>query len=200
MTNRQRGSPDSRNPPEELTDDSPLIRDETKHDPKGIGPKQIRKIVHKLYVKADLLKEPKGRMYKLRTHSLRNFSRTQLNALGVNRDYIEYMMGHKISGYHDIQMKGVELLRGIYAASGLCIRPRTKVSKIEAIKEIIRALGMNPEEVLAREAINQPAITYIDSKERSNTELTILSKTLKELLRQEANTSNHNISANSRCC
>jgi hypothetical protein len=57
----------------------------------------------------------------------------------VDRDYIEYMMGHTISTYHDIQMKGVESLRNIYAASGLSIRPKTALSKIEALKEIIRA-------------------------------------------------------------
>lgn len=60
-------------------------------------------------------------------------------ALGVDRDYVEYMMGHTMSAYHDIQMKGVEFLRNIYAASDLSIRPKTQLSKIEALKEIIRA-------------------------------------------------------------
>jgi hypothetical protein len=55
-------------------------------------------------------------------------------ALGVDRDYIEYMMGHTISTYHDIQMKGIEFLRGIYIASGLSIKPKTRISKIDALK------------------------------------------------------------------
>jgi hypothetical protein len=36
------------------------------------------------------------------------------------------MMGHTVDTYHDIQMKGVEFLRGIYVASGLSIRPKTR--------------------------------------------------------------------------
>lgn len=74
-------------------------------------------------------------------------------SLGVQTDYIEYMMGHTISTYHDIRMKGIEFLRGIYAASGLSIRPKTIVGKVEAIKEIMRAWGLNPEEILTREAL-----------------------------------------------
>lgn len=40
---RRDGSPDGRNPPENLTDESPLIRNETSHRPRAIGPKQIRR-------------------------------------------------------------------------------------------------------------------------------------------------------------
>ena len=50
-------------------------------------------------------------------------------------------MGHTISTYHEIEMKGIEYLRGIYAASGLSIQAKTRVSKIDALKEIIRAWG-----------------------------------------------------------
>jgi len=62
-------------------------------------------------------------------------------ALGVQPDYVDYMMGHTLGSYHDIQMKRMEFLRTIYAASGLSVRPKTKVSKVEALKEIIRAWG-----------------------------------------------------------
>jgi hypothetical protein len=62
---------------------------------------------------------------------MRKFFRTQMAALGVQTDYIEYMMGHTISTYHDVQMKGIEFLRGVYAALGLCIEPKTKPSRIE---------------------------------------------------------------------
>ena len=68
-------------------------------------------------------------------------------------DYIEYMMGHTISTYHDIEMKGIEYLRGIYSASALSIRPKTQVSKIDALKEIIRAWGLNPDEILTKDAL-----------------------------------------------
>lgn len=52
-------------------------------------------------------------------------------------------MGHTISTYHDIQMKGTEFLRNIYIASGFSIKPRTRLSKIDALKEIIRAWGLS---------------------------------------------------------
>jgi len=126
-----------------------------------ITTQSIHKILHELYVKAGLLpKKPAGRL-ELRVHSIRKFFRTQLVALGVQTDYIEYMMGHTISTYHDIQMKGIEYLRGIYAASGLSIKPKTRLSKIDALKEIIRAWGLNPEEILTREALTKPNATVI---------------------------------------
>jgi hypothetical protein len=84
----------------------------------------------------------------------------QMRAL--DRDYIEYVMGHTISIYHDIQMKGKEVLRGIYLSSGLSIRPKTCISKIDALKEIIRAWDLNPDEILTRDAMMQPHRTMID--------------------------------------
>ena len=66
------------------------------------------------------------RRYQMRPHSIRKFFRTQMAALGVQTDYIEYMMGHTISTYHNIRMKGIEFLRSIYATSGLSIKPKTK--------------------------------------------------------------------------
>jgi hypothetical protein len=68
-------------------------------------------------------------------------------------------MGHKISVYRDIQTKGVELPRGIYAASGLYRRPKTQVNKIAASKENYSRIENDPEQVLVREAVNQLART-----------------------------------------
>ena len=191
MQLRRQGSPDGRCPSEEINENSALIRDETRHTPRPIGSKQIRKIVHELYAKAGLLKEPIGRMYDLRVHSLRKYFKTQLLALGVQSDYVDYMMGHTVDTYHDIQMKGIEFLRNIYAASGLSIKPKTKVSKIETIKEIMRAMGMNPDQVLTREALTQGATVHIDPETRMTGELQVLSKTLRELIRQESSKANN---------
>jgi hypothetical protein len=127
------------------------------------------KIVHQLYARAGLLKEPKGRMYDLRVHSLRKYFKTQLSSIGVQPDYIDYMMGHTINTYHDIQMKGTEFLRNIYASSGLSIRPKTKVSKIEAVKEIIRAWGLDPDKILTREALTEPHRTIINDPKTEKT-------------------------------
>jgi hypothetical protein len=118
-------------------------------------------------------------------HSIRKFFRTQLAALGAQTDYIEYMMGHTVSTYYDIQMKGIEYLRGIYAASGLSIKPKTRVNKIEALKEIIRAWGLNPEEILTKEAIKRPNATIISREQLEESQLHQLSLALKEQLLKE---------------
>lgn len=181
---RRRGS--AKMPPETLTDESPLIRNEKKNTPKSIGSKQVRKMVHKLYLKADLLRKSTGRMYDLRVHSLRKYFKTQLLALGVQSDYVDYMMGHTVDTYHDIQSLGIDKLRNAYAASGLAIRPKTQVSKIEALKEIIRSFGMNPEQVLTRDALSEGATTYKNAEDYENQQLAVLSSQLKQLIRQEA--------------
>ena len=95
------------------------------------------------------------------------------------------MMGHKVSTYHDVKMKGVEFLRNIYHAAGLGVRPRTRVSKIDALKEIIRAWGMNPEEILTRQALSSPNAAYTDSSARENDQLRALSIALRDQMKRE---------------
>jgi hypothetical protein len=107
-----------------------------------------------------------------------------VRALGVPSDYVEYMMGHMISTYHDIKMKGIGFLRNIYAASGFSIRPKTKVSKIETVKELIRALGGDPERVMLDQVFSQPHKTLIGPESEDET-LRALQALLRELLRKE---------------
>jgi integrase len=150
-------------PPEKMQDESPLIRDEHCSVAKPLTQSQVYNVLHRLMAQAGLLGSKAGRRYMMRPHSMRKFFRTQLAALGVQTDYIEYMMGHTISTYHDIQMKGIEFLRGVYAASGLCIKPKTKPSRIETLKEMARALGLNPEEILTKEALSMPNRTIVST-------------------------------------
>jgi len=173
-------------PPENIHDTSPLIRNQQRKRAIPISPAAIYKLIHDTYVKANLITQnPLGRRYDLRAHSIRKFFRTQLASLGVDRDYIEYMMGHTISTYHDIKMKGIEYLRGIYAASGLSIKPRTRISKIDALKEIIRAWGLNPEEILTKNALTQPHRTVIDRSQVEQNQIHQLSIALKQHLLTE---------------
>jgi integrase len=141
-------------PPECLNDESPLISNYEAVKP--LAAATIQDIVNALYIKAGLLtRKPKIKRYDLRAHSLRKFFLTQMISTGVERDYVEYMMGHTLSVYHDLKMKGVDFLRGIYLASGLSIQPRTKASKILDLIEVIHSWGLSPEEVLTQEALNQ---------------------------------------------
>ena len=111
-------------------------------------------------------------------------------ALGVERDYIEYMMGYTISTYHDIRMKGIEFLRGIYTASGLSIKPKTRISKIDALKEIIHAWGMDPEEILTKKALAEPHRTFISQREQEQTAIQELRYLLKRAIIKELQSAN----------
>jgi len=173
---RRRGT--EKIPPETINDDSPLIRDERSKIPKPITPTQVGKIVRTLYFRTGLQGEKRGRRFAVRVHSLRKFFKSQLTALGVQTDYVEYMMGHTISTYHDIEMKGIDFLRSIYQASGLSIRPKTTAGKIETLKEILRAWGLNPEEILSRQALTTPYQT-------PHTQVETLSKELRDTLRRD---------------
>jgi hypothetical protein len=174
-------------PPEDIDDYSPLIRNAQSKKPVPITVSAVHKLVHDSYVAANLV--PKklvvGRRYDLRVHSIRKYFKTQLASLGINRDYIEYMMGHTIDTYHDIEMKGIEFLRGIYVSSGLSIKPKTKVSKIDALKEIIRGWGLNPDEILTKEALTRPNATVISQDELQEKQMRLLSLALKQEVLKE---------------
>ncbi len=179
-------------PPENIHDETPLIRNMQLRRPIPITTAAVHKLVHELYQKAGLIPQNSlGRRYDLRVHSIRKFFRTQLSALGKPTDYIEYMMGHTISTYHDIEMKGIEYLRGIYSASALSIRPKTKVSKIDALKEIIRAWGLNPDEILTKDALTRPNITIISHDQIEELQLHQLSVALKQEVLKEIREEQH---------
>jgi integrase len=164
-------------PAEKITDSSPLIRNEHKANVEPITPGSVHSAIHKLYRKAGLI-EKKGKVrYDLHAHSLRKYFRTQLGAISsMKNDYIEYMMGHTISTYNDIKMKGVEYLRNLYASSGLSIRPKTKISKLDQLRIFAESLGLNPDEVLLRDAVVMPHRTVVDPEQRK---IEVLNQALK---------------------
>jgi site-specific recombinase XerD len=176
ITERKNGT--RRTKPEKFNDETPIIKDEKSSTAKEISEKQIRYIVHQYYVKAGLAKHRNGH-YDVRTHSLRKYFKTQMLALGVQPDYVDYFMGHVLDTYHDIQSVGIEKLRAVYSTAGLSIRPKQKISKIDQLKEMVRSLGMNPEQVLSSSALADGAITVQNSEDQ---QLAILRKQLRELI------------------
>jgi len=144
--------------PETITDESPLFRTYGR-EVKPLSYVQARKQLRKLFEKAGLdmpIVRGSGRkrnFHELRPHSFRKFFKTQLTALGVPPDYIEYMMGHKIDAYQDVGMKGIEFLRTVYASANLRIFPKPKASLADVLKEIIRARGEDPSKYLKEEFI-----------------------------------------------
>ena len=179
---RRRGSYSGKIPPEEIEPESPLIRADYCREPRPISRKRACDIVRSLYMKAGLARERRGRLHTLRVHSIRKFFRTQLAAKGVPADYIEYMMGHKISTYHDIKMKGIEFLRNIYAQADLRIRPRDKADIYDFIEDILRSRGYLIDRELLRRAIMEPHRTVILGEEERRT---LIREAFIEMLRRE---------------
>ena len=182
---RRQGNLHPEIPTEEISDDSPLIRDEMHAVPRPIGEKQLYKLIHSLYFKAGLLRKNHNGGYDLRVHSLRKFFKTQLMALGVQPDYIDYMMGHTVDTYYDLQSKGVEFLRNLYASAGLSIRPRSQLTKIDMLKEMIHAWGLEPEKILTRGALAEPHRSYANPEEHERHQARILLDALRENLKND---------------
>lgn len=184
IEDRKRGN--RRTPPEELTDDSPLIRNSRITDRVvGITEKTLGLIVHEIAVGAKIAKKlPNSWMYSVRTHSLRKFFRTQMSAVKLDSEIINYMMGHTVDTYEDVQSLGVETLRNMYASAGLAIRPKTQSNRIDQLKEIIRAWGENPEELLTRDALLRGNITET-SQQTQDRQLSLLAEELKNLVKRE---------------
>jgi hypothetical protein len=65
------------------------------------------------------------------------------------------------------------------------IRPKTQVNRIEQLKEIIRAWGANPEEILSKDALIRGNITETQDQTQ-NHQLSILAEQLKQIIRKEA--------------
>ncbi|MGB9023701.1 MAG: site-specific integrase [Candidatus Bathyarchaeia archaeon] len=186
LQERGRGKRYGSKEPEQLHDDSPLFRDQQAREVKPLSPSAIHRIVHDLLLKSGLIRPQAQRRYALRPHSIRKFFRTQLAALGVNTDYIDYMMGHKLDTYADVKMLGIEKLRQIYARSGFCIKPKTEISKLEMLKEFTRSLGLDPERILVKDALAEPHRIIVSSEDEGRAQFEALGQALKEWIRREA--------------
>ena len=77
LDGRRNGGIRDKMPPEDLNDDSPLIRDDNCRTAKTITPSQVYNILHRLMAKAGLLGSKVGRRYSMRPHSIRKFKLTR---------------------------------------------------------------------------------------------------------------------------
>lgn len=76
----------------------------------------------------------------------------------------DYFMGHVTPTYNSIKSKRVEFLRRIYISSGLSIKPKTQITRMEILKEMVRSLGYEPVRILVKEAFTQPHRTVLDNE------------------------------------
>jgi hypothetical protein len=121
---------------------------------------------------------------ELRPHSIRKYFKTQMIDLGLQESYVDYFRGHLPDTYHDIQSLGVDKLRSLYASYPLTIKQKTQRSKLDTIKEMIRALGGNPEQILAKNALVRGNITRQENPD--DHQLGILRQQLRQLIKNEA--------------
>lgn len=191
LEQRRRGSPDGKIPPEKIHEHSPLIRDTKSPLTRPVGEKQIGKLIRGLYHKAGLLKYGHNGRHDLRAHSIRKYFKTQLKALGVDNDYIDYWMGHLLDTYHDIQSKGIEFQRNIYAKADLRISPKAQISKQEMIVEAFRHM-LTPEQLhRVEEALSEPHRIYANPKERADTEVQILARAVRDSIKEQLQQAPH---------
>ena len=107
-----------------------------------------------------------------------------MSASKIDSEIIKYFMGKTIDTYEDVQSLGIETLRNLYISAGLAIRPKTQVNRIEQLKEIIRAWGQNPEEILTKDALLRGNITELP-EQNQNHQLSVLADQLKQLIKRE---------------
>ena len=152
----------NQNPPEDIQDESPLIISARtrKSKTQPISTNTIQKLVRSLYRRAGLIDSTKKmRRYELQAYSFRRFFQTELASRGAPHDCVDFMMGHTVNRYNDIKMKGVDYLRGVYLTAGLTIRPKVRLNKIDALKEIISSWGLDPQKILAHEVLSDSSPT-----------------------------------------
>ncbi len=159
-------------PPEEINDHSPLIRDLSSKIPRGIGPKQIYKQIHDLIHKCGLDTKNKNGGYELRVHTLRKYFKSRLIVLGVPESHVDYMMGHAGDTYNQVQSLGVEKLRAEYKNADLSIRGESKNGKVDLLKQMLRSLGATPDEMAeAFKSFTGPHKIYADPEEQQQYEM-----------------------------
>jgi len=179
--------------PEEIRDESPLIRDTRL--PRPVGAKNIFRIVHRLYSKAGLSDKNSKGHYDLRVHSIRKYFKTQLIARKVAESHADYWMGHVGDEYNLVQNLGVEKLREIYSNAvqeGFSIRPRAYINKLEMAKEVVRELlrkmDVDPEDLVKAFAA-RPHRTLANKEARDEYDLELYLAALGKTVRLKANAS-----------
>ncbi len=105
-----------------------------------------------------------------------------MEAAGVNSDYVEYMMGHVISTYHDVQSLGIERLRSAYTGANLSLRPPTETSQLEKLKDFAKTIGVDPERVELRRVMLEPDAKFWDPLENERRKIQALMNAIRTQL------------------
>jgi site-specific recombinase XerD len=161
LNSRRKGT--NRIQPEKICDDSPLFRVcRHKSHVESMSADAIGKLLRSLFIKSKVYAKCHGKdfhRYELDPNSFRKFFRSQMSVLGVQRQFIEYMMGHKTDQYLDVKMAGIEYLRDIYNLSGISLSPTEGYDRLALLKQAIERLDLKPQEVLRPEILKKMNLT-----------------------------------------
>jgi hypothetical protein len=144
-------------PPECITDESPLIRCRSPHEGQNnsIKERALGMLFSRLCHEAGIKRIRTATGFDVNVRSLRRFFRTQMSALGVQRDFVEYMMGHTPDTYLDLRMMGVEYFRRVYVISGISLKQKPEQDRLLLLKQAIERLDFKPEEMLKPEILDR---------------------------------------------
>jgi len=149
LSNRRKGNRD--NEPENINDDSPLIRLHRRGRVEAMSTAAMGGVIRQVFFQSGILtKKPKSHAYsyELGTSAFRKFFRTQMAVLRVEPHYIEHMMGHKNNRYLDVKMVGTECLRQVYKSARISLKPADENERLIILKQAIEKLGYSPEAIL----------------------------------------------------
>lgn len=135
-------------PPEELTPESPLFRSygkfmKTLKKPRidALKPNSISVLIRKAAIQAGVWREG------FAAHTLRRFFQTSLESAGINRNWIQTMMGHKLLGVEgSYSQPQIEQLTQAYikAYPKLAISEVTEqISRVESLEAQVTKLTQN---------------------------------------------------------
>ena len=82
-----------------------------------------------------------------------------MSLLGAQRQFIEYVMGHKTDLYLDVKMAGVEYLRRIYCLAGITVNPTEGYDRLALLKQALERLDFKPQDVLRPEILKKMNLT-----------------------------------------
>ena len=82
-----------------------------------------------------------------------------MSVMGVQRQFIGYMMGHKTDLYLDVKMAGLEYLRKIYCLAGITVNPIEGYDRLALLKQAIERLDFKPQDVLRPEILKKMNLT-----------------------------------------
>ncbi|MDQ1280663.1 MAG: hypothetical protein QG670_1926 [Thermoproteota archaeon] len=175
-------------PPEKIDDASPVIRDERTGFVKSISAGAIHRLISRLYAKTNMRRAIGGKRirYDLRAHSIRKYFRTQLgSSTKILLNYVVYLMGHIVSTYNNIEMKGIDYLRGLYAISELSIRQKEKADIYEFVEDILKGKGYDSNNELLRRAIAKSHRTVCSPVNPGEERKSAIRNGFMEMLRKE---------------